>query len=126
MSIEKEKSEDCISLFRMVIQMKIKEAVEEKIMWKGDEHLFEWKWSLKFKAEMISVAEEWLKETKINFKEEQDRNYEFIKGLHIDFQTSWQGKGLVGVSFMQNNFSSYLDNLIEKSTNYQNKVLDLQ
>ena len=31
MSIEKAKSEDCISLLKMVIQMKTKEAVEEKI-----------------------------------------------------------------------------------------------
>ena len=126
MSIEKEKSENCISLLKMVIQMKTKEVVEEKIMPKGDENLFEWQRSLQFKAEMISVAEDGLKETMRNFKEEQEKNYEFLKGLHTDSQTSGQGKGVVGVSLMQNNFSSYLDNLIEKSTNYQNKVSDLQ
>ena len=42
LSAEKAKSEECISLLKMIIHMKAKEAVEAKILPKGDEPLFEW------------------------------------------------------------------------------------
>ena len=38
--------------------------------------------------------------------------------MYTNSQTSGQGKGVVGVDVMQKNFSSYLDDLIEKSTNH--------
>ena len=39
---ERLNSDDCISLLKMIIQMKAKEAIEAKILPKGDEPLFEW------------------------------------------------------------------------------------
>ena len=38
---EKEKCEDCISLLKMIIQMKVKDAIEAKILKKGNEPLIE-------------------------------------------------------------------------------------
>lgn len=40
--MERTKSEDCVSLLKMVIQMKEKEVIDEKILPKGDESLYEW------------------------------------------------------------------------------------
>jgi len=42
LAIEKAKSKDCVSLLSMIIHMKAKDAMEENIFPKGDEHLFEW------------------------------------------------------------------------------------
>ena len=39
---EKVKSDDSVSLLKMIIHMKVKEAVEAKIFTKGDEHLVLW------------------------------------------------------------------------------------
>ena len=50
------KSNDCISLLKMIIQMKINEVVEENIFSKGDEPIVEWFQSMQFKSEMIMVA----------------------------------------------------------------------
>ena len=50
--------------------MKTKEAGEAKILPKGDEPLFEWQQSLQFKAEIILVVEEGLKEIERKVKEE--------------------------------------------------------
>ena len=41
-AMEKTKSEDCISLLKMIIHMKENEDVEAKILPKGDEPLVEW------------------------------------------------------------------------------------
>ena len=81
---EKAKREDCISLLRLIIHMKAKEAVEEKILSKGDEPLFEWLQSMQFKSEIILVVEEGLKEMEAKVKKDQDRVYELLRGLHID------------------------------------------
>ena len=47
---------------------------------------------------MIMEAEKGLKETKNKVKKDQDRNYELLKGQHIDSQTSGQGKEAIGIS----------------------------
>ena len=60
---EREKCDDCISLLKMVIEMNAKEAVEAKILKKGNEPLFEWLQSMQFKLEMIQLAEKGLRET---------------------------------------------------------------
>ena len=44
----------------MIIQMKAKEAVEAKILKKGNEPLFEWLQSMQFKLEMIQLAKKGL------------------------------------------------------------------
>ena len=61
--VEKVKSEDCISLLKMVKYMNTKEAIETKILPKGNETLFEWLQSMQFKSEMIIAVEEGLKKT---------------------------------------------------------------
>lgn len=119
---ENAKSKDCISLLKMIIHMKAKEAVEEKIFPKGDELLFEWLLSMQFKFEMILVVEEGLKETEAKVKKDQDRDYELLRGLHTNSQASGKGKGIGGVAIMQKNFSNYLDSLTEKSFDHQNSV----
>lgn len=80
----KAKSEDCVSLLKIIIHMKAKEAVEVKIFLKGDEPLFEWLQSMQFKSEMIMVAEEGLKQIEARVKKDQDKDYELLRGLHID------------------------------------------
>ena len=70
--MEKVKSEDCISLLKMIIHMKVKEVVMAKILLRGDEPLFEWLQSMQLKSEMVLVAEEGLKETKAKVKKDQD------------------------------------------------------
>ena len=50
---EGEKCDDSISLLKMIIQMNEMEAVEAKILKKGNEPLFEWLQSMQFKLEMI-------------------------------------------------------------------------
>lgn len=68
----------------MIIHMKSKEAIEVKILPRGDELLFEWLHRMQFKFEMILVAEEGLKEMEAKVKKDQNRNYELLKGLHTD------------------------------------------
>ena len=54
---EEAKCVDCISLLKMVIQMKAKDAIEANILKKGNEPLNEWLQSMQFKLEMIQEAE---------------------------------------------------------------------
>ena len=42
LAIEKDMCDDCVSLLKMIIQMKIKETVEVKKFPKGDEPIVEW------------------------------------------------------------------------------------
>ena len=60
---------------------------------------------------MILLAEKGLKETEDKAKKTQDRGFELMKGLHTDSQTSGQGKALIGIDVMKDNFSKFLDNL---------------
>lgn len=84
LAAEKIKSEDCVSLQKMITHMKNKEVVAAKIFPKGDKPLFEWLHSMQFKSKMIMAAEEGLKETKAKVKKDQDRDYELLRGLHTD------------------------------------------
>ena len=59
---EREKCDDCISLLKMIIQMKEKEEIEEKILKKGNEPLIEWLQIVQFKLEIIQEAKEGLKD----------------------------------------------------------------
>ena len=61
LAIEKIKSDDCISLLKMIIYMKTKEGIEENILPKGDDPLVEWFQRMQFKSEMIMAIEERLK-----------------------------------------------------------------
>lgn len=125
LAIERERCEECVSLLKMIIQMKSKEAVEAKILKKGNEPLFEWLQGMQFKIEMIKEAEEGLKETENKVKRTQDRAFELMKGLHSKPQTSGQGKSLIGVEVMKKNFSVYLSNLSSMAPNSQNRVAEL-
>lgn len=49
---------------------------------------------------MTLASEEGLKETKDKVKKDQDTDYELLRELHIDSQTSGQGKGIIGVTSM--------------------------
>ena len=55
---------------KIIIHMKVKEAIEVKILLKGDEPLVEWFQSMQFKSEMIMAVEEGLKETEAKVKKE--------------------------------------------------------
>lgn len=75
---------------------------------------------------MILLIEKRLRETKDKVKKTQDREFELMKGLHIDSQTSGQGKALIGINIMKENFSKFLDSLIDVSCSNQNRVSKLQ
>ena len=123
---EKAKCEDCISLLKMIIQMKAKDAIEAKILKKGNEPLIEWLQCMQFKLEMIQQAEEGLKEIGEKVTKSQDRAFELMQGLHTESQTSGQGKTLIGVEVMKNDFSTYLNNLSRMTSSNQNRVVELQ
>lgn len=106
--------------------MKAKEAVEAKILKKGNEPLFEWLQGMQFKLEMIQEAEKGLKETEDKVNRNQDRAFELMKGLHSEPQTSGQGKALIKVEVMKNNFSMYLSNLSGMASSSQDRVAELQ
>ena len=96
--------------------MKEKEVVEVKIFPRGDEPLSEWLQSTQFRFEMILSAEKGLEEIEDKVKGTQNRGFELMKGLHIDSQTSGQGKVLIDVNVMKDNFSKFLDSLIDVSS----------
>ena len=60
---EKAKCMDCVSLLKMTMQMKEKDAIEANILKKGNEPLIECLQSMQFKLEMIQEAEKGLRET---------------------------------------------------------------
>ena len=110
----------------MIIQMKAKEAVEAKILKKGNEPLFKWLQGMQFRLEMILEGEKGLKETEDNIKKTQSRSFELLKNLHSEPQTSGQGEALIKVDVMKNNFSVYLNNLLEVTSSSQDRVAELQ
>ena len=59
-------------------------------------------------------------------KKTQDRAFKLMQGLHTDSQTSGQGKALIGVEVMKNNFSTYLSNLFGMASSSYNRVVELQ
>ena len=85
---EREKCVDCISLLKMVTQMKAKDAIEENILKKGNEPLNEWLPSIQFKMKMIQEVEKGLREIGDKAKKTQDRAFELMRGLHTESQTS--------------------------------------
>ena len=50
---ERAKSEECNVLLKMILQMKTKNVVEEKILKKGDEPIDEWLQSIQSRTKMI-------------------------------------------------------------------------
>ena len=110
----------------MIIQMKEKEVVEENILKKGNEALFEWIQGMQFKLEMIQEAEKGLKEIEDKVRKTQDRVFELMKGLHYEPQTSGQGEAPIGIEVMKNNFSMYLSNLSGMASSSQDRVAELQ
>ena len=81
---------------------------------------------MQFKLEMIPLAEKGLKEIEDKAKKTQDRGFELMKGLHTDSQTSGQGKALIRIGVMKDNFSKFLDNLSSVTSNSQNRVAKLE
>lgn len=110
----------------MVIQMKAKEVVEANIFSKGDEPLFEWLQSMQFKAKMIQSTEKGLKEIEDKVNETQDKVFELMKVLHVDSQTSSQGKVLIEINVMKEKFSRFLDSLFDINFHSQDRVVELQ
>ena len=64
--------------------MKAKEAVEVKILKKGNEPLFEWLQGMHFKLDMIQEAKKGIKEIEDKIKKTQDKAFESMKGLHSE------------------------------------------
>ena len=58
--------------------MKAKDAIEEKILKKGNEPLNEWLQSMQFKMEMIQEAEKGLREIGDKVNKTQDRAFELM------------------------------------------------
>ena len=75
---------------------------------------------------MILLAEKGLKEIEDKAKKTQDRGFKLTKGLHTDSQTSGQGKTLIRIDVMKENFSKFLDNLSGVTSNSQNRVAEFQ
>ena len=59
-------------------------------------------------------------------KKTQDRAFKLMRGLQTDSQTSGQGKALIGVEVMKNNFSTYFNNLSGVASSSQNRLTKLQ
>ena len=49
-----------------------------------------------------------------------------MRGLRTESQTSGQGKSIINVEVMKNNFSTYLSNLSGIASSSQNRVSELQ
>lgn len=126
LATERERCDECVSLLRMIIQMKEKEVVEAKILKKGNEPLFEWLQGMKFKLEMIQEVEKGLKEIEDKVRKTQDRAFELMKGLHCEPQTSGQGEAPIGIEVMEKKFSMYLSNLSGMASSSQDRVAKLQ
>jgi hypothetical protein len=123
---EEVKCTESISLLKMIIQMKAKDAIEAKILKKGDEPLNEWIRSMQFKQEMIQEAEKGLRETGDKVKKAQEKAFELMRGLHTESQTSGQGKSFIDIDAMKNNFSTHLSNLSGIASSNQGRVSELQ
>ena len=105
--------------------MKAKDAIEAKILKKGNDPLNEWLQSMQFKLEMIQEDERGLRETWDKAKKAQDKSFELMRGLHTESQTSGQGKSFINVEVMKNNFSTHLKNLSWMVSSSQDKVSEL-
>ena len=119
------KSEECNFLLKMILQMKTKDAIEVKILKKGDDPIVEWLQSMQFRTKMILLAKKGLKETKNKLIEAQGRGFELIRELHIESQTSGQGKVLIDVNVMIENFSKFLDSLVDVSMGGPSRIAKL-
>ena len=80
---------------------------------------------MQFKSKMILSVEKGLKEIEDKVKKTQDRGFKLMKGLHMDSQTSGQGKLLIEVNVMKENLSMLLDSLINVSSSNQNRAREL-
>ena len=75
---------------------------------------------------MILSIEKGLKEIEDKVKKTQDRGFELMNGLHTKSQTNGQGKALIDVNVMKENFSKFLDSLVDVSSSNQNRAVELQ
>ena len=64
--------------------MKVKDAMEVKILLEGNEPIVEWLQSMQFRSKIILFEEKGLKETKSKVNEAQNRGFELIRELHTD------------------------------------------
>ena len=64
--------------------MKTKEAIEAKILKKGDEPIAKWLQSMQFRTEMILFVENGLKEMESKVIEAQNKGFELIRELHTE------------------------------------------
>ena len=75
---------------------------------------------------MIQEAEKVLREIGDKVTKTQVRAFELMRGLHTESQTSGQGKSIINIEVMKNNFSAYLSNLSGMVSSSQNRVSELQ
>ena len=106
--------------------MKAKDVVEAKILQKGNEPIAEWLQSMQFRSKMILSVEKGLKETESKVNKAQNRGFELIRELHTVSQTSGQGKVLISISVMKENFSKFLDSLVDVFAGSTNRATELQ
>ena len=74
---------------------------------------------------MILSAEKGLKEIEDKIIDAQSKGFELIRELHIGSQASSQGKVLIDVNVMKENFSKFLDSLIDVTTGGPSKMAEL-
>ena len=123
---ERAKREECTVLLKMILQMKAKEAIEAKILKKGDELIAQWLQSMQFRTEMILSAEKGLKEIENKIIIAQGKGFELIRELHTESQANGQGKVLIDVNVMKENLSKFLDSLIDVTIGGPSKIAELQ
>ena len=58
--------------------------------------------------------------------EAQGKGFELIRELHTKSQASGSGKVLIHVNVMKDNFSKFLDSLIDVTTGGPSKIAELQ
>ena len=75
---------------------------------------------------MIQEAEKVLREIGDKVTKTQVRAFELMRGLHTESQTSGQGKSIINIEVMKNNFSTHLSNLSGMVSSSQNRVSELQ
>ena len=80
---------------------------------------------MQFRTEMILSAEKGLKEIENKIIEAQSKGFKLIKELHTGSQASGQGKVLIDVNVMKENFSKFLDNLIDVTMGGPSKIIEL-
>ena len=81
---------------------------------------------MQFRTKMILSAEKGLTKIEDKIIEAQSKGFELIRELHTRSQASGQGKVLIDINLMKENFSKFLDSLIDVTTGGPSKIAELQ